>query len=315
MLHSQSFPVSLVLSAHIQAEQFSRHQANALKAKQVYQNTLAVLAVNNYLNYSGWVTSLKTSDSWNPIMQSLMNVADLDIPQYGKVECCLVEPNAEFLLISPEAKENRIAYIAVKFEPALERARILGFIQEFTSEKVLLSQLKPSIEIVEYLRSLKSQKESKTCITQLKRWLIGKVEPGWLVTDEVFLPTLNFSFRKPQQLRGNMLPQETLNEEICRVKLLDIISDQNTITIALIICIKEQEADLDISVKICPTGNDNYLPKGLEIFILDEQQQSVMHAQANDTKTIEFRFSGASEETFGIKICLAQQTQIETFTI
>ncbi len=318
-LHSHIFPVSLTLSARIKAEQFSRNQSNLQKAQQVYKNTLAVSAVNTYLNYSGWITSLKTSDSWNPIMQSLMDVADLDIPEYGKVECRFVASKAEFLVIPPEVREDRIAYIAVSLEPSLELAKILGFIPETTEDKILLPQLRSIIELPDYLQHWKQEREAKKLvnfpITKLKQWLRGVAEEGWQTIDEVLLPSPSLGFRNPQQLRSNIISIETLNDGVSRVKLLDLASSSGNKTIALILSIQEQTEDLDISVKVCPTNTHNYLPKGLEILILDQQQQTVMQAQANNTKTIEFRFSGESGEYFSIKACLDKNTQIETFTI
>ena len=319
-LQSHIYPVSITLSARIKAEQFSREQSNPQKAQQVYKNTLAVSAVNIYLKYSGWITSLNTSDSWNPIMQSLMNVADLDIPDYGKVECCFVESNSKFFVIPPEVRENRIAYIAVSLTPSLQSATILGFIPEFTDNKVLLSQLRSITELPDYLEQWKNNQEITKLVdsplTKLRQWLEGVVEAGWQTLDEIFPPCPSLGFRNSQQFRHrNINSPESLDEGISRVKLLDLASSEATKTIALILSIKEQAKDLDISVKVCPTNTNNYLPKGLEIFILDQQQQTVMHAQANNTRNIEFRFSGESGEYFSIKACLNQNAQIETFAI
>ncbi len=319
-LQSHIYPVSLTLSARIKAEQFSHEQLNPQKAQQVYKNTLAVSAVNTYLNYSGWITSLDTSDSWNPIMQSLMNVADLDIPDYGKVECCLVESDAEFLVILPEVTENRIAYIAVSLKTSLQSANILGFIPEFTDNKVLLSELRSIIELPDYLEQWKNNQEItklvNSPINKLRQWLEGIVDAGWQTVDEIFPACPDLGFRNSQQLRyRNFQATETLDEGISRVKLLDLASSEANKTIALILSIKEQAKDLDISVKVCPTNTNNYLPKGLEIFILDQHQETVMHAQANNTRNIEFRFSGESGEYFSIKACLHKNAQIETFAI
>ena len=72
-----TFTVPLALSAHARAEQFQRYQSKPDKAKQVYLNTLAVYAVNVYLECRGFETDLEQSASSDPVMQMLMDVADL----------------------------------------------------------------------------------------------------------------------------------------------------------------------------------------------------------------------------------------------
>ncbi len=332
ILQSHILPISLTLLARIKAEQFSRNQSIPHKAQQVYKNTLVVSAVNTYLNYLGWTTSLKTSNSWNPVMQSLLEVADLDIPEYGKVECCFVNFQNNFFVINPEAKEDRIAYIAVTIEPSLQSAKLLGFISEFSEDKVLLSRLRPILQLPDYLEYQKQHQESQRLVNysviKLKQWLKGFVEEGWYTLDQVFVPSYSLGFRSLEKL-----PQESLAENISRVKLLDLTRDNKYLqksspyggltlnsnkkneAIALILSLQERTEDLDISVKVCPINSDYYLPKGLEIFILDQQEQTVMHAQANNTKNIEFRFSGESGEYFSIKACLNEIALIETFTI
>jgi Protein of unknown function (DUF1822) len=59
-IEAATYKLSLPLIARIKAEQFRAKQANSLKAKQVYLNTLAVIAVNYYLNCLGWATKLES---------------------------------------------------------------------------------------------------------------------------------------------------------------------------------------------------------------------------------------------------------------
>lgn len=82
-----TFSVSLALSARSKAKQFGSEQSNPQKATQVYYNTLAVYAVNFYLQCLGFETDLDNSDSWNQLMRSLMDVADLEVKNYCKLEC------------------------------------------------------------------------------------------------------------------------------------------------------------------------------------------------------------------------------------
>ena len=60
---------------------------------------------------------------------------------------------------------------------------------------------------------------------------------------------------------------------------------------------------------------EDYLPDGLELVIIDQDSHSVMAAQANQTETIEFCFSGELEESFAVEIALLDQFVVEKFKI
>ena len=78
-LYPLTFTVLLSLTAHSKAKEFGRHQSNLQKAQQVYHNTLAVYAVNYYLRCLEFETNLEASDSYNLVMQTLMDIADLEV--------------------------------------------------------------------------------------------------------------------------------------------------------------------------------------------------------------------------------------------
>ena len=122
------FTVPLALEAHSRAEQFRRYQSNPDKAKQVYLNTLAVYAVNMYLQCRGFETDLETSDSWNPAMQMLLDTADLVVKNRGRLECRPVLPNAEVVCTPAEVWSERIGYVAVRLSESLREATLLGFV-------------------------------------------------------------------------------------------------------------------------------------------------------------------------------------------
>ena len=78
-LEPLTFTVLLTLSAHSRAKEFGYHQSDPQKAQQVYHNTLAVYAVNYYLRCLEFETNLEASDSYNLVMQTLMDIADLEV--------------------------------------------------------------------------------------------------------------------------------------------------------------------------------------------------------------------------------------------
>lgn len=343
MTDSLTINISLSLTAHTQAEQFSYHQSNPQKAKQIYLNTLAVYAVNNYINYLGWETSLETSDSWNPLLQSLMNIADLDIINCGKIECLFVLPDQHWLEIPAEVSSDRIAYIILQFHESLRQATLLGFVTQVPSHRLALNQLQSLDCLPYYLSQLKQVNHSETLSARssnvaptkkallsahqptttqpikLSRWLEGILETDWQPMEELLIPTKIMAFRSVDQLQSQ---KEHLLSGVSRFKILELnpLLDSDNglpkLSLALILNISPlTNEEKDISVKIYSVNQNTYLPQGLEVFVLNQQEIPIMQAQAHHTETIEFRFSGEEGEYFSIKASLHNCDRVETFVI
>lgn len=82
-----TFTVPLTAKFRRQAEQFKSQQSHPEKGEKVYQNTLAVLAVNFYCQCLGIETDLENSESFDLVMQSLSNTATLSLKEIGDLEC------------------------------------------------------------------------------------------------------------------------------------------------------------------------------------------------------------------------------------
>lgn len=300
--------INISLSAHIQAEKFRRYQAQGSKAKQVYLNTLAVWAANSYLNLIGWSTSLSQSDSWHPISQTMMNVADLQIPGYGKLECPVVLSGETKVVVSPETWSGRIGYLVVMLNHALTKGTILGFTRQINQREFPLEQLEPLSQFPTYLSQ---QKRVETHPTHgLSAWITGTLNYGWQQLDELFAPPMVMNFRSKQDLA-----QSPSSASASRVKLVTLGAEPEY-TLALILNIQPfNENEFNVSVKVSNYQYEDYLPEGLELVIIDQASHSVMSAQANQTETIEFCFSGELEESFAIEIALRDQYVVEQFKI
>ena len=318
MLTTNTFKVSLSLWQRICAEKFSRQQNNPHKAKQVYLNSLAVSAVATYLSNLGWITSCEQSDSWNPIMQTLLDVADLYIPHYGKIECRVILLEQQELIVPPEVQSDRIAYIIVKFGSSLRECELLGFVPEITTEQISLSQLHPIENLTAYLREYKQLQDQQKpqSVIDLSQWWQGIIDDSWQLVEAIFPPESALSFRSPQQLQE--LPKiDKLSQGISRVKLLSWGKAHHGETIALILQLEaNNRPEIDISAKICPINTSLYLPQGLEIMILDEAHKPVLQAKTNKAnKNLEFLFSGEPGEIFSIQASLKDNNIVETFMI
>jgi hypothetical protein len=167
------------------AQSFTSQQANSLKAAQTQLNTLAVLAVHDYLQMLDIATDLTQSDSWNPIMRLMADVADLKIVGQGVVECRPVRWSVDaaarpsHCLVPPEVWSdrdesgvlNRLGYIVVGIDYAQRQATLLGFCATVKQERLPLSRLQ-SLETFLILLDRLSP-------VSLSAWLRGEADPVW----------------------------------------------------------------------------------------------------------------------------------------
>jgi Protein of unknown function (DUF1822) len=121
--------VPLTSKAHTIALQFAAEQVNPAKGKQVYFNTLAVIAVHKCLSWVGVESILASSETWHPGQRAIFDVADLFIPDLNKprIECRPVLPNQDHVNIPPEVIENRLGCVAVQFYQQMNSVKMFGF--------------------------------------------------------------------------------------------------------------------------------------------------------------------------------------------
>lgn len=292
-----TFTVGLALEAHARAEEFRRYHSNPRKAKQVYLNTLAVYAANVYLQCQGFETDSQKSSSNNPAMQVLMDVADLMVKQYGKLECRPVLPNAEVVSIPAEVWDERIGYVAVQLSESLREATLLGFVEKVARSEVPLSQLRSLQQLPGYLNTTKPT-------VKLSQWFENVFEAGWQAVEALLStqPTeVAFSFRSPLEVR--------------RCKLIDLGTPGQAVAVIVAIT-PSSEQELDISVEVQPPNGQTYLPSNLQLMVLDEDGEVVIDARSrSDNKTMELEFNGEPGDRFAIKVALGNVSVTENFII
>lgn len=300
-----TFTVPLTLDAHRIAQSFHSRQSNLQHAKQVYLNTLAVYAVNFYLKLLRIETDLAASDSWNPIMQTLANTADLVIKNQGRLECRPVLPGEQLCHIPPEVGSNRIGYVVVQLNQSLTEATLLGFMPIVAAETIPINKL----------RSLEALIEQLNPSVQLSQWLQNAFGAGWEAIETLFSPPpeeLAFAFRG-----GTSLSNPSKTPAIVGVRRGKILHlEKSGERVALLVGLASQAtATIDISVEIYPTDSQIYLPRDLQLMVLDEEGEAVMQAQARSTKSIQLEFSGEPGEHFSVKVALGDVSITELFLI
>lgn len=144
--------VSVNLKAYQLAYQFALEQDTLAKGKQVYLNTLAIYAVRDFLEEFSFETDLEAGDSWNAAIRCFHDVADLLIPNIGKIECRPILPG-ETTVFPPEL-EDRIGYVVVKFQEELSQVQLLGYyptIEPESSQELQITELEPIENLIDYL--------------------------------------------------------------------------------------------------------------------------------------------------------------------
>lgn len=127
--------IPLGITAHEMAVQHAtKHQDNLSKAKQIYLNSLAIYSVHRYCQWHQIPTNLEAGHSWDILERGNRNVADLVLPNIGKLECRPIPMGNEFInnknlykIPSQLLDEERVAYVMVGFDERLDYGHLLGF--------------------------------------------------------------------------------------------------------------------------------------------------------------------------------------------
>ena len=327
-----TFTVSLTLRAHQAAAQFREQQSHPQKAKQVYLNALAVQAVSSYLGWLGIETDLAASSSWNPVFQSLADVADLHILGQGKLECRPVLPNAQTCYVPPEVWVDRLGYVAVQFDAELTEATLLGFLPEVTNEWVALVELQALDALLDRLSSseavqfeatqsaavqtagLPTASPASSRWVNLSQWFTDQVAEGWQTVEALLgNQTPAFSFRGHPLSSAEELQPSTIVQRGKMITLGSYVSGEQVALLVGLLPLGDRE--MDIWVQVCPMGTQMLLPTELELSILDEAGTAVMQAQARSTEMMQLRFSGQPGERFSIRMLLGDTEVVEGFVV
>jgi hypothetical protein len=135
--------VILPQEAHQWARIFAAKQDDVESGRRVYLNTLAVFAVSFFLERYGIETDLEASDCWYPNPMTPFDVADLYLPDLGQIECRPVLPDQRHIEIPEDARNGRLAYVAVQFSEVLDRVVLLGAICGESRSSIFLQEFRP----------------------------------------------------------------------------------------------------------------------------------------------------------------------------
>ena len=318
--NSLTFTVPLGLEAHNAAEKFRRKHRNSQKGEQVYLNTLAVLAVKYYLGCIGWETDWESSHSYNPFMQELMDVADLQVANLGKLECRPVLPSSEILFVPPEVATNRIGYVAVQLNEDFKTATILGFIKTVINHgEIFINQLESLEGFLFHLHHIQQSKAVKAQVN-LSQWFDNLFESSWMALEEIFgsLDQKKLAFRSVSS---------EPDANVVRAKIIDLGLQLKHQSVVLIIAIAKRspqsgiaplsEQKVEIIVQLHPITEKSYLSSNLRLNLVSELGEIIqqVESRSNDNFIQLKRFRGYPGESFNIQVSDGDFTIEETFVI
>ncbi|BAY37679.1 hypothetical protein NIES2111_20180 [Nostoc sp. NIES-2111] len=300
-----TFSVALSIEAHAIAQEYCQGISNPEKRQQVYLNTLAVYAVDNYLQCMGFETDWLSSDSRDRLVIQLMNVADLEVKNIGKLECRPVLPKAEVCEIPPEVWEERIGYVAVQFNSDLKEARIVGFTTQ-AADEIPLNQLRSLEDFLLYLSELeivKSQHDKSSSRVKIGQWLDGFVDAGWQTIEHLL---------HPQQLGLAFMSAVSMT----RGQKIDLGMQLEQISVALVVKIAAvAEGEVDILTQVYPVDN-HVLPQGMKLNIHDQLGENILEVISREEDNwIQLEFSAELGEQFQIVVSYGDSQQTKLFEV
>ncbi|WP_421654743.1 DUF1822 family protein [Leptothermofonsia sp. ETS-13] len=296
-----ALPLPIAQAAHEVANRFAREQPTPEKAEQVRLNTLAVWVVNDYLQMMGIPTSREASDSWNPVMRLCADVADLEIPGAGRLECRPIRAEAHTCPVPPEVWEDRIGYAVVQLDDRLSEATLLGFVPTAAVEELPLNQLRSPENLLDHLFQLRQaaaiQPETAPAPSpriNLSQWFEGVIEAGWQTVDWLLnQPELApaYAFRGEEAVAFG-----DLETGIRRLKLLHLGGQPGIMSVVLIVTIQPNPSttppQTNILLQVHPISQPQ-LPSGVQLIVLDDSGTVFLEAESRDTDNyIQLRFSG-----------------------
>ncbi|KOP22811.1 hypothetical protein AMR41_29390 [Hapalosiphon sp. MRB220] len=297
------------------AERFVNQLPHSQTGERVRLNTLCILAVHDYLQMMGIPTDLAASDSWNPIMRLCADVADLELPGIGRLECRPVQLNEQIAYVPPETWEERVGYVFVQVDESLQEAKLLGFVPSVATEEIPLNELQPLEELIEHLAPAV---EPVPEFVNLSQWFTGIFEAGWQTIESLWnQPEMSpaFAFRS-----GNLIEDETNDQQqavVRRGKLIDLgIQIANQLVMLVVEISPQADQQTNVLVQLYPANNQKYLTSGVQLTVLDKSGSVFLEAQArNADNYMQLKFAGEPKEEFTVQVALQDACVKEHFVI
>jgi hypothetical protein len=376
MIEDLSIAIPLVDEAFWLAQRFSSQHSDLQRAEQIRLNTLAVWAVNDYMQLQGYTTDLMSGDSWNIGMRLVNDVADLKT-ESGCLECRPIRGNERTCVIPPEVWHDRIGYVMVRIDEAESTATLLGYLPPFEPEQavkeVSLGELRSMDDFIDHLSAVKvsveAAQESQSVLVNLSQCLqrnfSSAIAAGFELFQEVFAPpqvALGYRGRSfPQgevkeytrlddaqiQLEGGSqnasaiatlleLARETDDEEVfwrsyevlasyasnALQHLPGVTRFVSTMRLdgfslkLFVFLVSRKDREMSVFLRVCPLNDQDNLPQGLKLILLDEAGEVFDEVPDDDTEVyrlLQYKVIYEFGERFSVKLAWGTHSLVKSF--
>jgi hypothetical protein len=335
---SSTIAIPITASARQQAQQFAQEQANPAKQRQVYRNTLAVCAVQTYLQWMEVTVDCDRSFSYQPRERFCLDVADLYLPGIGRLECRPVEFGARDCAIPIEVQSERLGYVAVAIDEANFEARLLGFAKN-AADSIALSQLGNLDDLLVAL---------EPPMTQLSQWFQAQFAQHWRSFQELIestntpAPMVAYMHRAGTLTAGDRETQiaqllqqlAAANDEESRWKTIEklwTIAPEHPATgvrrivdlglyldgekLALMMAIlPNPDRSVSVLLRVYPMAQQ-YLPEGVTLAAVEAFEKAFEIQSRSGDNYIQMKFSAQPGEQFGVQVRNGAGEFIEHFVV
>ncbi|MCA2701112.1 MAG: DUF1822 family protein [Microcystis sp. M179S2] len=283
------------------AQKFSCEQKDADKSKQVFLNTLAVLAVNFYCQCLKVETNLEESTIGHYNRRILMDSADLKIDVLGKLECRPVLPNENICYVPSEVWSDRVGYVVVEIDEEAKKAILFGFVEQIETNELPLAQLPDIDNLVDLLLLAKNQQFRESLKRSFdKNWnedesakILKDKQKKLVRRDSPALPTIDKSITSPLYkakyitLRGQkfILSVEITPTKEGKFQLLVEVESSKKIPSDLNLKLLSLS---DQTLKANPTKGDHYISLEYTLQLGESFQIQVKRAEESHTEQFSF---------------------------
>lgn len=305
MNYTQSKPLTILLdrNAHRYAKQFASEQANPVKGKQIYLNTLAVYGVHTYLKCLNINSDLSNSDCWQSSLRAMFDVADITLPNIGKIECLWLLPKESHASIPVEAREERLGYLIVQLEENLQQIELLGFISgtsvNYDTEEIGIDRLQPLESLFNTL--------ARSPQVDLRQWLSNIFTDEWQPVETILAGRMTRSLATANPNTTTVTRGKTIQWQINSLNR----------EIILVLQVKQETSSATaLCLQLYPGSTNNNLPPGLSVSILDNRDRVCLSAITKDTDDwMQLEFDCQQEEKFQVQMELAGVSIVERFIV
>lgn len=281
------------------AQKFSCEQKDADKSKQVFLNTLAVLAVNFYCQCLKVETNLKESIIGDYTRRILMDSADLKIDVLGKLECRPVLPNENICYVPSEVWSDRVGYVVVEIDEEAKKAILFGFVEQIETNELPLAQLPDIDNLLDLLLLAKNKQLFKRTFD--KNWnedesakILKDKQESFVCLDNPALPTIDKSITSP----------------LYKAKYITL-KRRTFILFVRITPTKDGKFQLLVEVE---SDRGEKIPSDLNLKLLSLSDQTLNASQTKRGNYISLNYKLQLGESFQIQVKRAEESHTEQFS-